>query len=55
MKYIKSFIVNKTYKSLEELSKELERIIQDKLTVERIISITSFQLYLDTFRTISEL
>lgn len=54
-KYIKSFIVNKTYKSLEELSKELERIIQDKLTVERIISITSFQLYLDTFRTISEL
>lgn len=54
-KYIKSFMVNKTYKSLEELSGELEKIIREKLSVERIISITSFSYYLDTIKTINEL
>lgn len=54
-KYIKSFIINKTYESLEKLSKEMERTIQEKLPIERIISITSFQFYLNIFKTISEL
>ena len=54
-KYIKSFMTNRTYKSLDELSIELERIIQTKLTIARIISITSFQFYLDTIKTINDL
>lgn len=50
-KYIKSFIVNKTFKTLQDLSNEISNIINQQLTTERIISITSFQFYLDSFKT----
>ena len=49
-KFIKSFISNRAFNSLNELSDELVVITNQILSVERIKSITSFELYLKTFK-----
>lgn len=54
-KYIKSHICNKVFKNLDELSDELMQIITNRLTTEKIKSITGFKLYSDLFMTILEL
>ena len=48
---LKKHINRKVYATLEELQDDLEKIVQQQLTITRIKSLTSYQLYLSAYRT----
>jgi transposase len=50
-KYLKARIVNQTFKTLNDLSNYLMKIIQKHLTSERIQSITNYKIYTNSFET----
>lgn len=49
-KFIKAQIINKTYKTLEDISDDLCVIIQKKLTTDRIKSLTDYKVYTNEFK-----
>jgi transposase len=52
---IKKEMTNKVYASLNELSIALGKIILEKISKESVISLTSYNFYLDAFQTIYDL
>ena len=48
---LKKQINRKVYATLEELQHDLEKIAQHHLTISRIKSLTSYQLFLSAYRT----
>jgi transposase len=50
-KFLKARIINKTCKTLKDLSKEIEAIVKQKLSAERIMSITNYKIYTNNFKT----
>lgn len=48
---LKKQINRKVYATLEELQDDLEKIAQHHLTISRIKSLTSYQLFLSAYRT----
>lgn len=49
---LKKQINNKTFTNMQHLQTAIDHSIRDKLSTQQIKSITAYQFYLDTFRTI---
>ena len=48
---IKRHMSNKAYVTIKELQDDLDKIIEEHLSIDTIKSLTSFKLYLSAYRT----